>query len=205
MRNAHTSAPVLVKRLSLCRLARSRIPDGIMLNSRSPFRAILAAFALTGLAVVTTSASANDTSIVRVWPEYRPADSFVRIGEYFGGREKAPELIVRTQPDNRAGYYFLTRVRSAQSRPGAMIALEYFVPGDEVARVHFFSVDLPAGSRAILAGLTGTDWPNPKTAPSAWRLRLLSPEGVELAREQSFLWTLPSAPAPAAPATNPAT
>lgn len=204
MRNAHSCPPILVNRLSLCRLPRSRIPDGIMLTYRSLFRTLRAPLALVSLVCSTLPTSAGETAIVRVWPEYREADSFTRIAEYFGGQEKAPELIVRTHPDQRSGYYFLTRVRTEKALPGAMLALEYFVPGDEAARVHFFAVDLPAGSRAILAGLTGPDWPDAKAAPTAWRLRLLSPEGQEIAREQSFLWALPTAPAPA-PAANPST
>jgi hypothetical protein len=135
--------------------------------------------------------------LVRVWPEYRAGDSFTRIAEYFGGKEKAPELAVRSQPESRDGYYFLTRFKSTEALPGSILALEYVLPGEELARVQFFPVDLAKGSRAILAGLTGSDWPGAKVAPTAWRLRLLGPAGTEIAREQSFLWSLPPAPAPA--------
>lgn len=139
-------------------------------------------------------APAAEVKLVRVWPEYREPSRFVRIAEYFGGKEKAPELIVRSQPESRAGYYFLARFQSAEPLPGSMLALEYFLPGEELARVQFFPVDLPKGSRAVLAGLTGADWPGAKVEPTAWRLRLLGPAGTEVAREQSFLWSLPPAP-----------
>ncbi len=149
--------------------------------------------ALAALVLAPALASAADVALVRVWPEYRSADSFVRIAEYFGGKESAPETIVRSQPGSRAGYYFLARFKAAASVPGSILALEYVVPGDEQPRVQFFPIDLPKGSRAVLAGLTGADWPGETVQPTAWRLRLLGPSGAELAREQSFLWSLPPA------------
>lgn len=149
--------------------------------------------------------SAAEVKLVRVWPEHRSAASFVRIAEYFGAKEKAPELIVRSRPESREGYYFLARLKSDEALPGSILALEYVMPGEDQARVQFFPLDLPAGSRAVLAGLTGPDWPGAKVEPTAWRLRLLGPSGAELAREQSFLWSLPPAPASAAPVADAAT
>lgn len=173
--------------------------------------------ALAALVLAPVSALAAEVKIVRVWPEYRAAESFVRIAEYFGGAESAPETIVRSRPDSRGGYYFLTRFQATESLPGSILTVEYFVPGDELARVQFFPVDLEKGSRAVLAGLTGADWSDAKAAPTAWRVRLLGPSGTELAREQSFLWSLPPAPVtadtaapapasaePVAPAATPA-
>jgi hypothetical protein len=163
--------------------------------------------ALALLALLSAShlaASASEVNLVRVWPEYRAAESFTRIAEYFGGKEKTAELLVRSQPDNRAGYYFLARFETPVARAGSILAIEYILPGEELARLQFFPVDLPAGSRAVLAGLTGADWPAAKTEPTAWRLRLLSADGSELARQQSFLWSLPPAePAAALPAPAP--
>ncbi len=177
----------------LCRSRGARIQSSTM-RPRFPRSTVLALAALVLAPVVSTLSAASAPSevrVVRVWPEYRAESSFVRIAEYFGGREKAPELIVRSQADSRDGYYFLARFESALPVRDAILALEYIVPGDEFARVNFFSVDLPAGSRAVLAGLTGGDWPGAKIAPTAWRLRLLGPGGHELAREQSFLWSMP--------------
>ena len=141
-----------------------------------------------------------DTQITRVWPEYRSAASFVRIEEYFGGSEKAPELILRSQAKRRDGFYFLARFKTSEALVGSVLVVEYFVPGEEEARVQFFTLDLPRGSRAVLAGLTGADWPGAKVEPTAWRLRLLGANGQELALEQSFLWALP--PLPVSPSNS---
>jgi hypothetical protein len=171
------------------------------MRSRFPRPTVLALAAMVLAPFLTSAASASEVKLVRVWPEHRKGDSFVRIGEYFGGKEKAPELLVRSQPNSREGYYFLARFKSKKALPGSVIVLEYVLPGEETERVQFFPVDLPRGSRAVLAGLTGSDWPDAKVAPTAWRLRLLGPTGAELAREQSFLWSLPAAPeTPEAPA-----
>lgn len=165
-------------------------------------RPALLALAALVLAAPLSATPAPEVKLVRVWPEYRDASSFVRIAEYFGGKEKAPELIVRSRPESRDGYYFLARFKAPESLPGSILALEYILPGEDAARVQFFPIDLPKGSRAILAGLTGADWPGAKIEPTAWRLRLLGPAGAELARQQSFLWSLP--PAPAAASAEPA-
>ncbi len=172
------------------------------------FRPALRALALLALVpAFSTLSSAAETAeaevkIVRIWPEYRAADSFTRIAEYFGGKEKSRELLVRSQPASRDGYYFLARFETPVARPGAILALEYILPGEEVARLQFFPIDLPQGSRAVLAGLTGADWPGIKTQPTAWRLRLLAANGAELARQQSFLWSLPPAVATTTPASQ---
>ena len=177
---------------SLCRPGGFRIHIGIM-RPRLPRPTVLALAAMV-LAVPAFS-SAAEVNLVRVWPEYRTGSSFVRIAEYFGGKESAPELVVRTRPESRDGYYFLARFKSSKALPGSIIALEYFLPGEDQARVQFFPVDVPRGSRAVLAGLTGQDWPGVEVEPTAWRLRLLGPAGTEVARQQSFLWSLPPAAA----------
>jgi hypothetical protein len=174
---------------------------------RTTLRA-LALLALVPSFSTLAHASGGEVKIVRIWPEYREADSFTRIAEYFGGKEKTRELLVRSQPASRDGYYFLTRFETPVARPGTILALEYILPGEELARLQFFPVDLPQGSRAVLAGLTGADWPSASAEPTAWRLRLLAADGAELARQQSFLWSLPpagsSADAPSEPTPTPA-
>jgi hypothetical protein len=168
------------------------------------FLAVLVCVCASGMPSVLGRAEsvvgASVARFERIWPKYREAESFERIAEYFGGAERRGELVARSRPEARAGYYFLTRVRTQAPVPGAILALEYTVEGDDAARVQFFSVDLPVGSPVVLAGLTGEDWPSGATEPSAWRLRLLGGDGAELAREQSFLWALPPGATPPQPA-----
>jgi len=168
----------------------------------------LALLALIPAFSTLSLAAEGEVKIVRIWPEYREAKSFTRLAEYFGGKEKSRELLVRSQPTARQGYYFLARFDTPAALPDAVLALEYILPGEELTRIHFFPLDLPLGSRAVLAGLTGADWPGAKVEPTAWRLRLLAADGSELARQQSFLWSLPPAESsvatPSAPTPSPA-
>ena len=135
---------------------------------------------------------AADVELVRVWPGYRTADSFVGIREYFGRPEAASgRTILRSQPADRSGYYWLLRTRSTEVIPGAVVELSIIRPGRTEAETHRFPAPLPAGSQPVLVGLTGADWPDPEQAPLAWRIRILDADGTPLAEERSFLWSLP--------------
>jgi hypothetical protein len=164
------------------------------MRSRPPYRSFIL---FTIISSLPAYAAAAEASIARVWPKYRTASSFTRIAEYFGGQERSPELIVRSQAQAREGYYFLVRFDLPEAKPGAMLAVEYIMPGEENPRVNFFTMNLPKGSRAVLAGLTGSDWPAAKVSPTAWRLRLMGANGTEIVQQQSFLWSLPPSTAPA--------
>ena len=134
------------------------------------------------------------TSIVRVWPAYRDADSFRRITEYMGGRESTGnEIVLRTQADSRDGYYFLTRLKNDSATPGASFVLEVILPGNPAVHTFTFAADLPAGRQVYQLGVTGADWPGKGTRPSAWRVTIRSSEGAILAERTSFLWTAPAA------------
>ncbi len=138
------------------------------------------------------------TSIVRVWPAYRDADSFRRISEYIGGRESTGgEIVLRTQADSRDGYYFLTRLKNDSATPSATLVLEVVLPGTPAVHSFSFVTDLPAGHQVYQLGVTGADWPGKATRPSAWRVTVRSSDGTILAERTSFLWTAPAATAAA--------
>lgn len=148
------------------------------------------------LLVLSAPLLSAQVNIVRVWPEYREAKSFKRIAEYFGGGESSRgQTIIRSRPDERGGYYFLTRLKAGEPQPGAILVVQAIRPGTNEPEVHFFPADLDKGSRAYLLGLTGEDWPAGAQAPLAWQVRVLGADGSELAREQSFLWEQPAKPA----------
>ena len=188
MNETHTLAHNL--RLALCCAGRPRKPFCMR-----PIASIL--FSLT---LAATSSFAADLKIVRVLPDYQPADSFVRISEYFNGKENTGgATILRTRPDHREGYYFLVRVKNTAPIEVAWIETQVITPTNPEPRTDSFAVSLPkAGSHVIKLGLTGTDWPDAKAVPVAWKIRLFSSDGKELATEQSFLWSKPPGPALAA-------
>jgi hypothetical protein len=143
---------------------------------------------------MATFARAADVEFVRVWPSWRDAESFERIGEYFGGKEDTGrETVVRTQPTERAGYYFLVRVKGASASPAAKFELSVIRPDTPDPKVYTFPVTLTAKESLFQLGLTGADWPQGKKAnPVAWKLALLAGDGRVLAEHKSFLWEKPA-------------
>lgn len=128
--------------------------------------------------------------LVRVWPGSRTADSFERISEYFTGHENpGRQTILRSQPAERGGYYWLLRTRTSSALSGVSIELTYTTPQAAEPRTTTFRTNLPAGGRVTMVGLTGSDWPDLEAEPVTWRLRVLDATGAELAHEASFLWT----------------
>ena len=146
------------------------------------------------LVFATTFARAAGVEFVRVWPSWRDAESFERIGEYFGRPEtQGRDVVMRTQPGERAGYYFLVRVKATTAAPGATLELSVIRPDQPEPKVHPFPVTLMAKETVFQLGLTGADWPQGKKAnPVAWKLTLLASDGTVLAEHKSFLWEKPA-------------
>lgn len=159
-------------------------------------RLLLHRLALASLSILLgfASARAADVSFVRVWPGYRPAESFDRISEYFTGRENpGGQTVLRSQPAERAGFYFLARIKNAgPAVAGATFKLDVITPASAAPRTFTFAADLPAGEQVFNLGLTGADWPGgAKARPVAWQLAVLAPGGAELVQTQSYLWEKP--------------
>jgi hypothetical protein len=149
---------------------------------------------LTAFLLLATIATAHEVDFVRVWPAWRAAGSFVRIQEYFGGGEDTgSQTMLRTRPDDRSGFYFLTRTRNpGPARARVRFVLDVITPDSPNPKSFTFSTKLVTGSHVYNLGLTGKDWPGNKVQPVAWRLRLLAADGEELGSRQSFLWSMPA-------------
>ncbi|MFI5356659.1 MAG: hypothetical protein ACHQ4G_04925 [Opitutales bacterium] len=147
------------------------------------------------LLLLAAPALAQDVGFVRVWPGWRDANSFVHIAEYFGGREDTRgQTMLRTQPADRTGFYFLARTRNTgAAQPGAKFVLDIITPDSPHPKTYTFSTSLPSGEHVFNVGLTGNDWAGAKIKPVAWRLRLLAGDGRELTEYRSFLWSMPPA------------
>lgn len=146
---------------------------------------------LTGL---SGRAAAAEAEFVHLWPGWREAESFERIGEFFGGSEvPVRRTIIRTHPDIRSGYYFLLRVSGSPALTGAKFELQIVRPDSPDPRTFSFPVTAPASNTVFDLGLTGEDWPGGKQAnPVAFKLALLAADGHLLAEHKSFLWEKPA-------------
>lgn len=148
---------------------------------------------LLALFAALPTARAAEIDFVRIWPSWRETESFIRISEYFGGGENTGrQTVLRTQPSERSGFYFLTRTANpGPAQAGAKFELQVIMPDSPFPKTFTFAADIPAGGHVFNLGLTGTDWPGKKIQPVAWRLRLLATDGRELAIGKSFLWEKP--------------
>jgi hypothetical protein len=140
---------------------------------------------------------AAGVEFVRVWPNYRDTESFERIGEYFGRPEDTGgEIVVRTYPDSRDGYYFLVRVKSSlapSDTANARFELSVIRPDHPEPKTFTFPVALQARETVFQLGLTGPDWPGGKDAhPVAWKLVLRGVGNRVLTEHKSFLWEKPA-------------
>ena len=150
-------------------------------------------FATAGL----LSLHGAEVELVRVWPSWRNAESFERISEYFTGKENTGrEIVLRTHPGQRAGFYYLIRVANKESvLPGAKFVLQVISPTEREPATTTFAVDIPHGGQVFQLGLTGPDWSDKSVHPVAWKVELKSADDKVLASAQSFLWEKPEKPA----------
>jgi len=101
--------------------------------------------------------------------------------------------VLRTQPDARAGYYFLVRLKSATAIDAAKFELSVIRPDTPEPKTYAFAAAVPAKETVFQLGLTGTDWPTGQnTNPVAWKLAVLSADGRVLVEQKSFLWEMPA-------------
>lgn len=149
--------------------------------------------ALLLVLAATTAATAAEVKIVRVFTGWRDAASFKRISEYFTGRESTGgEIVLRTRPEARGGYYFLVRTANAGAAVEANFVLHVVTPASNQPRVFRFTAPLPAGKAVYQLGLTGADWPDSETDAMAWKLVLADAAGTPLAEAKSYLWEKPA-------------
>jgi len=150
-------------------------------------------FFFAAFAGPSATSAAAEVELIRVWPAWRTAESFDRISEYFTDEENpGRHPILRTQPAARAGYYFLIRAKAAAAHPDAKFVLQIITPASPDPTTHTFPAALTPGQTVCELGLTGTDWPDRKQHPVAWRLALVAADGTELAKRESFLWATPA-------------
>lgn len=156
------------------------------------FCALVTVVAFPSMALAKEGAS--DLTIVRIFTGWRAGDSFKRIAEYFDGKEHTgSETIVRTDPAQRTGYYFLVRLTNPGAARPVRFQLELIEPGTGASRTVVLPAELGAGSPVYQLGLTGLEWQDSKVQPVAWRLRVLGENDQVLATEKSYLWEKPAA------------
>jgi hypothetical protein len=152
-------------------------------------RRLLATFGFLAFAAAGLPAP-GDAELLRVWPQWHSGDSFQSFYEYRTGRELVGKWVVlRSQPDERAGFYFVARVKNVGAlMRGATFVVRVISPEATQTRVFNFPADLPNGSHVFEIGLTGKDWAGPRILPVAWNVELQAADGRVMAHKSSYLW-----------------
>ncbi|HVU17096.1 MAG TPA: hypothetical protein VHD32_09220 [Candidatus Didemnitutus sp.] len=129
----------------------------------------------------------------RAYAGWRDAASFKRISEYFNGKENTGgEIILRTHPAERGGYYFLARIANDGPAVPVKFVVHVVSPDSGTPKIFTFAQTLPAGTSLFDLGLTSADWPGKDTHAVAWRLDVEDATGTILASEKSYLWEKPA-------------
>lgn len=136
---------------------------------------------------LVATAHAASAQIVRIWPTYKKAAELERISDYIATKP-VDNTRFGSQPKDRDGFYFVTRLESPAAQSGATIELDVIRPSNPKPTTYTYKVDLSKGTHTLYVGLTGADWPDPAIYPVAWRLTFRDSSGAVIAQEKSFLW-----------------
>jgi hypothetical protein len=158
-------------------------------------RAVLLLLLCLGFAACSSvpAPKIESVKILEIYPEFLEERNFKRINEFLTGiEEQGKRTIVRSQSNDRRGFYFTLRLDQRIDRlpRGTRLIAEIFTPNK--TEVQRFDIALPAKrgkSRELLFALSGTDWPyGNERVPAAWKFTLLDPNGKLLGSAQSYLW-----------------
>lgn len=136
----------------------------------------------------------TSVEIKEIKPRYIETEQFKRISEYLTGKEYTGDrIILRSNPDARAGYYFtLVLDQDVRRLPkGTEIIGEFYTPKSVEKQTHRFKLpNKLTNTNEVFVGLTGEDWPQEGGVPAAWRFTIQDANGKVLSEKQSYLWSL---------------
>ncbi len=135
----------------------------------------------------------GETEITSVRMDYMTAPETRSLGEIFTGEEhNEGHLVLRSQPNKRAGMYFHVMTSGPDTIPlASTIELSVDNTFTVGTRTFKYTVNESHGLlREIRLGITGGDWPNKKARVNAWKIVIKNPAGKTVVEKRSWLWTL---------------
>ena len=122
----------------------------------------------------------SETKISSISEVYWTENDFLRIPEYFTGKEYFGKQVVVRTDKGRAGLYFVLELNhSLANLPENSSVLIRVIRSDH-PEAKRYKLELPRKTterREILLGITGGDWNSPKIKPVAWRIELQDKNG----------------------------
>lgn len=150
-------------------------------------------FALPALPSLNCVLLGNESDSLKVQVKYCSNEDFLRIAEYFSGKEyTGNNLVLRSSPDDRSGLYFYLPVilDRTSTQKGNTIKLDVIDSTDPQSRSYVFTIpnDLK-GKQKILLGLTAKDWGGSNMRLVAWKIQITGSEEKSIFVEKSSLWS----------------
>lgn len=130
--------------------------------------------------------------IVNIEVEKFSEHDFKRIREYFnGGHEyQGQKCIVRDNPNNRGGLYFIVNFNKPLNLLPKNVSVNMYLMIGKALEYEKFSFALPnkrpSFSSEVHLGVTSK-----KVDPSevnAWKIELVGPDGAPIATDKSYMW-----------------
>jgi len=122
------------------------------------------------------------------------SEKFSRISEYFTGEENTGRrLFLRSEPSERGGLYFITRLSENVKKLPAQVkvCVDFFETGSAVMQHYQFELpERRKNTNRIFIGITG-DERLEKGLPVAWRIYFTDSNGSLYAERKSYLWEMP--------------
>ncbi|MBN2068343.1 MAG: hypothetical protein JW739_01780 [Opitutales bacterium] len=148
----------------------------------------------TGFIWMLLSGTCLATEITQAYLRSFEVEDFQRLTEFFTGEEVAGDrLILRTDPEERAGMYVVATLDSSVSSLPSGSTAELQVLFENTREITTLAFPFPASrpqSKHLLVGITGSTWED-EAKVIAWRLQLKDAAGTVLAEHKSFLWEMP--------------
>lgn len=167
---------------------------GLIINFGMRIFSLMLLCLLSSACTTTREPAESPIEIVEITPRYIEAETFKRISEYMTGRENSGRrVIIRTNPKQRSGYYFVLILdRNVRRLPSdAYLIGEFYTSKSRDVQTHQFQFpSIPPSTREVFIGLTGDDQPPEGEIPTAWRFTIKNSQEAILAQKKSYLWSL---------------
>lgn len=139
------------------------------------------------------SSALSAFTIKDAYPRYIDEEQLLTLSEYLTGSEGRSGSRVLHSQEERTGEYFVIRLdRSVKALPDSSTAVVEVVTSLSKEPVTYtFPLDgVRGGSRELMLGVTGSDWPGKDAKPVAWKITLRNGD-FTLSEWKSFLWEMP--------------
>ncbi len=130
-------------------------------------------------------------SVKKIHTEYFTEYDFLRIPEFFSGKEfTGSRVIVRSSPVRRGLYFSITLgKKSSHIRKGKRVELQLIDTTSLFSRDFSFSLpEISHNQKDLFIGITGADWNQSAMNLVAWKVEIFDSSKEPLFSSQSALW-----------------